>query len=245
MNASEYHNLARLESLHWWYVGMNAIAADWLRCLPWRDGGLSRLLDAGCGAGGWLKQLTAFGQSCGVDLHPFALRLAAAGGCRSLVRANIEALPFTANQFAVVTSLDVLYHLNVTHDEQALREFARVLRPGGWLLLRLPAYDWLRGAHDVVVHTRHRYTCREVRAKLQTAGLRPVRVTYANTILFPLIVLWRCFFRGHAASDVRLPSAPLNRILIGLLGAERFWLRRFNLPVGLSVLALAQKEACP
>jgi len=236
--------MAHAEQTHWWYTGMAAIAADWLERLPSRSSGL--ILDVGCGTGGSLRWLTQFGRPYGVDVHPVALQLAAQRGGQRLVQADVQALPFASARFSIVTAFDVLYHLNVANDGTALRELARVLLPGGWLLLRLPAHDWLRGAHDQTVHTRHRYTRNEVRTKLLAAGLRPVRVSYANALLLGPVVLWRVLqhcVAQPAASDVRMPPQWFNRALTALLHAERFCLRRFNLPVGLSVMALAQKEA--
>jgi len=243
LNLSEFQNMARAEQTHWWYTGMAAIAADWLRRLPDRTRGF--VLDAGCGTGGSLGWLTQFGRPCGVDVHPVALQLATWHGCPWLVQADVQALPFAAARFNIVTAFDVLYHDRVASDWDALRELARVLRPGGWLLLRLPAYDWLRGAHDFAVHTRRRYTCKEVSTKLRAVGLRPARVTYANTLLFPLAAVWRLLQRKRAtqpASDVRPLPAWLNRLLELCLRAEGLWLRRRSLPFGLSVLALAQKD---
>lgn len=240
MNESEYHNLARMEPTHWWYTGMAGIAADWLRRLP--APAFGPVLDAGCGTGGGMGWLSQFGRPCGVDLHPLALRLAAAHGCQSLVQADVQALPFATERFAIVASFDVLYHLKVANDGAALHEFARILRPGGWLLLRLPAHNWLRGAHDNAVHTGHRYNRKEICAKLKAAGLHPVRVTYANALLFLPALLWRIISRGRTASDARLPWRPLNHLLTTLLHLEQLWLRNFNLPIGLSVLALAQKK---
>jgi SAM-dependent methyltransferase len=95
-------------------------------------------LDAGCGTGGTFAQLAPFGKLYGADRHPLALRYAGTENHRCLVRADVGGLPFAANSFSVLTSFDVLYHCDVTDDWTALREFARVLRPGGWLLLRYP-----------------------------------------------------------------------------------------------------------
>jgi len=246
MHESEFHNLATVEDRHWWCVGMAAIAADWLQRLTTaRTMPPQRLLDAGCGTGGTFAWLTPFGEVHGTDRHPLALRYAANGSCRRLVRADVGQLPFAANSFSVLTSFDVLYHRDVTEDWTALREFARVLRPGGWLLLRLPAHNWLRGAHDDAVQTRHRYNRQEVIGKLAATGFQPVRVTYVNSLLLLPAVVWRVLQRAlgrPAASDLRLPPRPVNALLKGALYAERSWLRRFDLPVGLSLLALAKKE---
>lgn len=239
MQNSEYHNLAALERTHWWHTGMAAIAADWLRRLPREPG--CRILDAGCGTGGARRWLAEFGHVYGLDRHPLAGQLAG----RQLTRADVGALPFGDGSFSIVTAFDVLYHRDVPDDEAALRECARVLRPGGWLVVRLPAYDWLRGAHDGVVQTRHRYTRWELRRKLVAAGFEPTRVTYANTLLLGPAIMWRgCqrFGNWRPASDVRPAPAWVNLLLQAVLQLERTWLRLFNLPVGLSVLALARKE---
>ena len=243
MHDAEYHNLAAVEHTHWWHVGMAAIAADWLRRLPRQPAG--RVLDVGCGTGGALPWLGEFGRVAGLERHPLAVRLAARHAGRQLVCADVGALPFRDASFAILTAFDVLYHRDVADDGVALQELVRVLQPGGWLVLRLPAYDWLRGAHDDMVQTRHRYTRWEVRRKLAAAGLEPVRVTYANTLLLGPAILWRTFqyfADRRTASDVRPSPAWVSRTLRTVLQLERGWLRLFNLPVGLSVLALAQKE---
>ncbi len=241
MEPGEYDTIARLEDQHWWYAGMRRMAAQWVQQLPLRRG--ARLLDAGCGAGGGLKWLSAFGAASGVDLHPLATHYAVRF-CPQVGQASVGALPFPAETFDLVTCFDVLYHLAVVDDEAALGELARVLRPGGWLLVRVPAYDWLRGAHDRQVHTRHRYTASELRAKIVRSGLAPRRVTGAGLLLLPPAMLRRLVQPpGPAHSDVTLPPRLINRLLLACLAAEGAWLRRFDLPAGLSVLALAQKRS--
>src|SRR5207237_5248490 len=105
-------------------------------------------------------------------------------GLPHLARASVEQLPFATGTFDVATSFEVLYHLGVGSDEAALRELRRVLRPDGLLLLRVPAHDWLRGEHDRLVHTRHRYTRSEVVNKLSATGFVVDRVSWANSALF-------------------------------------------------------------
>jgi SAM-dependent methyltransferase len=154
------------------------------------------------------------------------------------------AVPCAANTFDLVTSFDVLYHRAVPDDEAALREFARVLRPGGWLLARVPAHDRLRGAHDVQVHTRHRYARAELGLKVAGAGLHVQRLTYAGALLLPPALLRRRLQRQAAPdahSDVALPPPLLNSALTALLRLESLWLRRWDLPLGLSLFVLARK----
>ena len=239
MEPGEYDNIARLETEHWWYAGMRRIAEGVLRGAGL--GPRAEILDAGCGTGGGLKWLSAFGTVTGVDLHPLAVRYASQTSPR-VARASIQALPFPNMAFDLVTSFEVLYHLAVSDDVGALSEFARVLRPGGQLLVRVPAHDWLRGAHDRHVHTRHRYAPRELREKIERAGLAVQTLTFVGLMLFPLAVLKRLTQREtDAETDVTLPPPLINQALTRTLAAEGLWLRHFNLPIGLSLLALARK----
>ena len=248
MERSEYDNISRLEAQHWWYVGMRQIAAAMLAavCPPAPIGAGSpsrRILDAGCGIGGGLRWLSSFGQVTGVDLHPLAVQYSAEISPR-VSRASIQELPFASESFDVVTTFEVLYHLAVSDDVAALRDMWRVLRPGGWLLARVPAHDWMRGAHDRHVHTRHRYEAAELKTKLAAAGFVVRRLTSVGLILLPPAALLRLAQNKQAAvTDVSLPSRPVNRLLLAAMQAEGLWLQRFNLPAGLSLLALAQKQS--
>ena len=239
MELSEYENISRLEDRHWWYVGMRTIAADLIRTLDLPPS--ARILDAGCGVGGGLKWLSAFGAVTGIDLHPLATRYASQASAR-VAQASVQGLPFPSASFDLVTSFEVLYHLAVTDDEQALAEFVRVLCPGGWLLLRVPAHNWLRGAHDRHIHTRHRYAPPELRQKIVRSGLALRRLTSVGLFLLPAAVARRLVQSPtEAHTDVTLPSPATNHLLTGLLKLEGAWLRRFDSPAGLSLLALAQK----
>jgi hypothetical protein len=147
-----------------------------------------------------------------------------------------------------VISLDVLYHRGVESDLTALLEFRRCLRPGGSLILNLPAFESLRSTHDAAIHTARRYRRGPLTSLLRAAGLAPDRVTHWNAFLFPGLVAVRWLRRraGKAyssagASDVRPLPGPINRILGGILTLERNWLARWDLPAGLSILAVARK----
>ena len=108
----------------------------------------------------------------------------------------------------------------------------------------MPAHDWLRGAHDRHVHTRHRYEAAELKTKLAAAGFAVRRLTSVGLILLPPAALLRLAQdKQSAETDVSLPSRPVNRLLLAAMQAEGLWLRRFNLPAGLSLLALAQKQS--
>lgn len=238
MEPDEYHRLAQLAATHWWYVGMRRIARALVQELGLPPD--AKILDAGCGVGSDLTWLREFGEATGFDWHPVAVRYANTGS-RRVARASVLAAPFPSQTFHLVTSFEVIYHRAVPDDVAALREFARLLRPGGWLLLRVPAHDWLRGAHDRHVHTRRRYSAPELREKIERAGLRIRRLTPVGAWLLPIAIVRRLTQHGSsAASDVTAPATWLNAVLTEALAAEAAWLRRRDLPFGLSLLALAQ-----
>src|SRR5919197_4541070 len=157
MEREQYAIMARREERHWWYAGMRRVALAVLDQTLRGQTGL-RILDAGCGTGGTTLELQRYGEVVGIDLAWEALEPARGRGLTELARASIERLPFASGTFDVATSFEVVYHLGVGSDTTALAEIHRVLKPGGTFLLRVPAHDWLRGAHDRLVHTRHRYT---------------------------------------------------------------------------------------
>lgn len=217
-----------------------AMLARWYR-IP------SRLfiLDAGCGTGAAATFLADYGTVTGIDIHPLALKFSRKRNLSRLARASISALPFDSSQFDLVTSFDVLYERAVTDDLAALREFVRVLVPGGRVFLRLPAYDWLRGQHDKVVHTNKRYTANRVARLLAESGLSVERVSFANMFLFPVALLKRLGERlfpvGEENSDLDLNIGLLNGILLKILSSEAPLVATRGLPFGLSVVAVARK----
>jgi SAM-dependent methyltransferase len=131
----------------------------------------------------------------------------------------------------------------VTDDRAAVAEMARVLRPGGVMLVRVPALRMLWGAHDEAVHSRHRYTRRELRDLLAGAGLEVLRATYCNTLLLPLVAARRGLDRltGRHGSDVGFLPGPLEWTFRRLLGLEARIVRSASLPVGASVMAVGRK----
>jgi SAM-dependent methyltransferase len=239
----EYERMYRAEDSHWWYAGMRAISFALLDAvLPSEPGAERRILDAGCGTGANLLQLARRGRACGVDLSPEALRLSRRRGA-SVARASLLALPFEAASFELVTAFDVLYHRWVEDDLRAARELARVLRPGGLLLVREPALRALRGAHDEAVLGRERYTRGRLVRLLEAAGLQVVRASYANTLLLPLAALRRGLDRltGRHGSDVQEPPAPLSWVFRRAMGLEARLVRHVSLPLGVSVVVLARR----
>ena len=250
MTPDENQFLYELEERYWWFAGMRKIVGAMLdRAVP---AGPLRILDAGCGTGlmlSWLRQYSAGGPIFGLDYSSQALRFSAQRGERRLVEGSVAALPFPNACFDLVTTFDVLDSFEVADVSKPFGELMRVLKPGGVILLRVPAFQYLYGRHDRAVYTKHRYRIGELRERIAAQGLVVERVTYANTLLFPVAALWRMLTRsggGEPQSDVRpLPRVIrwLNPVLAALLGIEAAWLRhtRWRLPFGLSAIAVARK----
>ena len=252
MNRDEYQFLYELEGHHWWFVGMRKIIAAILDRQS-----LSRplrILDAGCGTGftmSWLRRYGIDTRVYGLDFSPDALGYCRQRGESLLVRGSVRDLPFPNCAFDVIVTLEVLDWFSPAEVTQPFAEMARVLKEGGLLLVRLPAFQLLRGAHDDAIRTVHRYRAAELAQCMVRQGSKLERVTYANTFLFPIAVVWRWLHRSQQKqphSDVRpLPKfiSWLNPIFVWILGVEAALLRHFRwrLPVGLSVIALARKPS--
>jgi hypothetical protein len=153
----------------------------------------------------------------------------------------------------LVVSLDVLCIPGVARAREGLRRLAAGIRPGGLLILNLPAYRWLYSEHDAAVHTSERYTAREVRALVEGLGLQVEILSYRLCLLFPLVVLARLPRLRRvrpgdpgARSDLHAEPGPLvNRLLFALLRLEnRGIVRGLRLPFGSSVFAVARKPGC-
>lgn len=231
------------EERQWWYAGMRSIALALLDSALLGSPAERRFLDAGCGTGNNLLHLQKRGRAVGVDLSEEAIRFCRTRGVVAACGSVVE-LPFGSGGFDGVTSFDVIYHTGVKDDRTAVAEMARVLKPGGLLLVRVPAFKALWGAHDEAVHSRHRYTRPELLALFEACGLEPLRATYCNFFLFPLLLVRRTLDRatGRHGSDVQFLPAPLERSFRGLLEIEARLVRVVRLPFGTSVVALGRKR---
>jgi SAM-dependent methyltransferase len=245
MKPEEYEVMYRVEDTHWWYLGMEAITRAVLDRAIGRGHNL-RILDAGCGTGAAMGYLADYGTVTGFDFAAEALHFCQIRKRDRLSRASVLALPYADASFDLVASFDVLCERAVVDDDVALRDFARVLRQGGRVLLRLPAYNWLRGKHDEAVYIRHRYTARELAGKLRQAGFEPERISYANMLLFPIAALKRMTERfmpvKQAGSDLTIGTGVLNTPMRWILSLEAPLVARSRLPFGLTAVAFARRR---
>ena len=245
MRCEHLEEMRKLEDEYWWFVGRRRMVRDLVRRHMSRREGL-RVLDAGCGTGGTLAALEGVGELWGCDISAEALDMCRLRGIDRLVQSSVEALDFDDASFDVVISCDVLEH--VEDDAGAMRELARVLRPGGICVLTVPAYRWLWSEHDEALGHFRRYAIGEFRGLVEGADLRVEKLTGAVTLALPMIVLYRIFTRltrrkrddAAQTSLVQLPGT-VNRLLIRLLDLENLLMRHLRLPWGASVVAVARK----
>jgi SAM-dependent methyltransferase len=257
MDAGDFRDLHELERTFWWFVGMRDVQGALLaEHLP---AGVDRfVLDAGCGTGAnlhWLEPLAgANGTVLGLDLDGDALAWCRSDGHARLVQASATAIPCADASFDLVTSFDVIVQIpdEAGGGDAALRELARVLRPGGIGFVRAAAYPWMRSHHDVALHSVRRYTLAALVTAAERCGLEVVRRSYSTTLLFPLAVIQRKVLgrftrRGDdPASDVEAlprPLAWLNAPFTWLLRVEAAIIRRGGrLPFGLSTNIVVRRR---
>lgn len=245
MRPEDYENLYGIEDTFWWFRGMRRIHARLVG--PVADPA-RRLLDSGCGTGANIVHLRELGfDAFGIDYSPDAMPWLRHRGISTVAQATATALPFPSESFDVVTSLDVVCQLPVSEVPRAFAEAWRVLKPGGYCLVRVPAFQWLWSPTDEAVLTVHRFTRGELQSLAKAAGFEVLVASYANTFLFPVAVGWRLLKRAgiQGGTDVR-PLPPglgwLNPLFARILGLEATWLGRGrSFPFGLSVIVWARK----
>src|SRR6476646_10178855 len=209
------------EDRHWWYRGRRTVIERVVEAL-----GLpadARILDAGCGSGRNMVELAHHGSVTGVELSDTSVALARARDRGEVVAGSVLDMPFPDGSFDMAVSLDVIEHLD--DDLGALRELRRVVRPGGALLVTVPAYQWLWSGHDEINHHRRRYTRRSMKQAAESAGWRQVRTTYFNSLLLPVAILLRILDRVNkkpteSSLDLWVPPEPVNWVLERPLALE-------------------------
>jgi SAM-dependent methyltransferase len=242
-----YEDYYNAELTHWWFSARRVIVASLLRKFAPTSHTLD-VADIGCGMGANFRMLSEFGRVFGVDSSTTALGFSRQRSEGSLVAAGLPTLPFPNERFDVVCAFDVVEH--VQDDRAACRELWRICRPGGLLIVTVPAYDWLWSEHDVVNEHKRRYTRRQLKDCLSQPGAQLLKLSYMNTVLAPPLILYRLLKSllvgkkkdsGPARSDIFTLPPTVNSFLKKVFSSEAKWLLHGNFPFGVSVVSVAQK----
>ncbi|MBB5715154.1 class I SAM-dependent methyltransferase [Sphingomonas aerophila] len=240
MDRIVYDRMAAHDSTHWWYRARREILADYLT----RYGRLpekARILEIGCGTGHNLPMLARFGDVEAIEIDPAAREIASERLGRPVGAAPLPALPdVPRGAFDLVAVLDVVEHIE--DDVAALQAMKTLLRPGGKVLIAVPAHQWMWSAHDEVNHHHRRYSKKTLAAAIGKAGLRPTRLTYFNSLLFPLAAAARVAGRltGRDDSDDSPPPPAVNKLFETIFRWERHMVGRVPMSPGVSIVTLAE-----
>lgn len=247
MDPLVYPRLAAIEDAHWWFASRRAICEKIIGRLGLPHD--AKILEPGCGTGGNFTMLARHGKLYAMDADASALGFAASRASAELARGCLpNEIPFGDTRFDLVVMTDVLEHL----DDEAgtLQALHARLRPGGWLVLTVPAFQWLWSGHDAALHHRRRYRAGRLRNLARAAGFTVVYLTYFNFILFPVIAGVRIWQRmrgtptngNHDAAGLEfvMPARPTNEILRMLFSSERHLLGKARIPLGVSLMLVAR-----
>jgi SAM-dependent methyltransferase len=238
--ALDEHN--RVEDIHWWFLGRRRIILDRLvRLVPPGSGRL--VVEIGCATGGNLAAIAKSYRALGIEPDESAAeRARTKSGAEVLIGALPEAARLVPPDASAVLCLDVLEH--ILDDEGALAALAEHLAPSVPLIITVPALPSLFGAHDRALGHHRRYTRSELIDKVEVAGFHVDFAGHFNSLLLPPAWIWRKI-RGDygTGTDLAPVPAPINLVLARVFGAERYLMRYFRLPLGLSLLMEAHTPA--
>jgi SAM-dependent methyltransferase len=254
MESAFYEDYYRHEISHWWFRWRYDLITGLVASLKRNDS--FRILDAGCGTGQMTTKLGEIGEAFGLDSALEAITFARSRGVGRLVRGSITAPPFAEGSFDCALALDVIEH--VDDDMGILTSLFHVVKPGGSLIITVPAFDSLWSEHDEINHHKRRYRASQLHLMIQEAGFDVERVTYCNTALYvPVLVTrkvknaWRGLSRKWAGEQRPLQSdlgdypRPVNDALYLLMKAEMRLMQKFDMPFGVSILAVATRPYAP
>jgi SAM-dependent methyltransferase len=237
-----FDRMAELDQDHWWFLARRRILKSLIGRVVRPPAKKARVLEVGCGTGHNLAMLKKFGKLDACELDPCARALASKRLKREVKDARLPDLSmFDCGTYDLVALLDVLEH--VRDDADSLRAIHRRLKPGGALLLTVPANPWMWSAHDAAHHHFRRYSKKQLATLFRQTGFEIQLLSYFNSLLFPLVAAARIVGKlvGRESADDHLPSAPVNAVLNRIFGLEAGLIGRLPMPFGVSLVAVVRR----
>ena len=249
MEETVYEQFYKLEEAHFWFLGRRRIFFKLLDTFVFKNQKGLKILEIGCGTGGFLSRLKERGYVVGLDIAHKWMKVCRERGFNELITASGYSLPFRNETMDLVCLFDTLEH--IPDDVKVLEESRRVLKKGGYIFISVPAYQWLYSLNDKISHHQRRYTRGELVGKLRKAGLEPIKSTYINAFLFPMILpvilikkIKERFFLPPGDQTTNLTHqfpGPINFVFATIFSSERFLLDKISFPFGHSLVAIGKK----
>lgn len=242
MEKEMYEIFYRVEKSHWWFHARCRIILSFLARIYNPSNGV--VLDVGCGTGAVLEELSNRYNAWGLDISPDAVRFCKQRGITKVFEGEIATFQQGEDEIQLITLLDVIEHLD--DDQAMLAACHEKLKPGGYIIITVPAYRFLWSAHDIANRHKRRYVKSMLASAVIEAGFSIAKISYYNTFLFPLMALSRLSERAFgsktSAERLRVPLAPLNSLLKFIFAFERHLLMRVTFPFGGSLLCIGRKS---
>ena len=245
MDAEAYKEMIELQEEHWWFVARRDVIQSFIK-MQMPQGSGSKVLEIGCGVGGNVGLLSQSGQYRGIDMHKPAIDYCSEKYPQFEFQcARVEDIPqeFNSNKFDSIYILDVLEHID---DQVAILKSAQnYLTQSGKILVTVPAFEFLWSPHDEFVHHVRRYTKAGLKKVLEDSGYKVERISYFNSILFPLALIQRLGMRllnKKLNTHLSTPPTIVNWLFKVIFAQEAWILKRTNLPVGLSIIAVVSQK---
>ncbi len=237
-----YRIFFEIQKKHWWFVTRKNIVLDTIDQYFKKDND-AKILDIGCGSGLMLNSLKEIGQTYGMDMSDEAIKFSKEIFDGHVAQGSLpDQVPFENEQFSLITALDIIEHID--RDVESLEAMYKLLVPEGKIIITVPAYMFLWTSFDEMNEHKRRYTLTELKRKLIQTGFTIEKISYYNTLLFPVVFVVRLLnkvFNRDSATDIEMPNSIVNSTLAKIFGIEKYFLRLLNLPFGVSVIAVVSK----
>jgi SAM-dependent methyltransferase len=240
METHAYIELIERQQRHWWYKGRRVILKSILN--KYLSPSSLKILEIGCGTGGNLSLLKQYGTVSAMEMNPFAAAYAAKLSGMEIKTGRLpDNIPFK-EQFDVICLFDVLEH--IADDKSAFLKTSKMLKPGGIIVLTVPAHKWLYGIHDTIAHHFRRYSSADLK-KLSINEMNLLRFSHFNFILFPFLILSRLIdkrLKAEKSAGYQTPVKLINTLLCFLFSLEKHLITKMSFPFGGSAFAVLKKQ---